>query len=470
MSTTAQQPTVNDLGRVHLLGIGGVGVSAVARLLLAEGVSVSGTDAKDLPVLDQLRAAGATVYVGFDADHVRDADTLVVSSVIQAGNPELEEAKRRGLPVLHRSQALAALMRGRVGVTVAGTHGKTTTSSMIAVMLRHAGLEPTFAIGAPIPDLGTNAELGQGSAFVAEADESDGSFLNYTPSIAIVTNVEADHLDHYGTAQAVHQAFDRYADLLPATGLLVACSDDEGAAGTASTLEQHRADVRVVRYGFGDAAQLRLSAADHSGLTSTATLRDAEGSEHLLSLHVPGDHNLLNAAAAYAVGRELGLTPRAALDGLAAFGGAARRFEFGGTADGVRVYDDYAHHPTEVRAALRAARDVAGQGKVHVLFQPHLFTRTRDFAQEFGEALSLADSVQLLPIYPAREEPIPGVTSELVAASVSANHAVVAPAGAAAAVVAAAKEGDVIMTIGAGDVTAFGAPILEQLRTRAAAR
>lgn len=470
MSFTAQQPTVNELGHVHLLGIGGVGVSAVARLLLAEGLTVSGTDAKDLPVLDQLRAAGATVHVGFDAEHVSDADTLVVSSVIQPGNPELDEAIRRGLPVLHRSQALAALMRGRVGVTVAGTHGKTTTSSMIAVMLRHAGLEPTFAIGAPIPDLGTNAELGRGSAFVAEADESDGSFLNYTPSIAVVTNVEADHLDHYGTALAVHEAFDRYADLLPATGLLVACSDDEGAAATARNLAQHRADVRVSSYGFGDAAQLRLSDADHSGLTSTATLLDPDGTQHTLSLHVPGDHNLLNAAAAYAVGRELGLSPTVALDGLAAFGGAARRFEFGGTADGVRVYDDYAHHPTEVRAALSAARDVAGQGKVHALFQPHLFTRTRDFAREFGESLSLADTVHLLPIYPAREDPIPGVTSELVAASIGAPHALVKATDAGAAVVAAAQPGDVIMTIGAGDVTALGAPILALLEARAETR
>lgn len=469
MSTLAQQPTVKDLGRVHLLGIGGVGVSAVARLLLAEGLTVSGTDAKDLPVLNELRAAGATVYVGFDAEHVRDADTLVVSSVIQPANPELEEATRRGLPVLHRSQALAALMRGRVGVTVAGTHGKTTTSSMIAVMLRHAGLEPTFAIGAAIPDLGTNAELGLGSAFVAEADESDGSFLNYTPAIAVVTNVEADHLDHYGTAEAVHEAFDRYADLLPSSGLLVVCSDDQGAAATAANLAQHRSDVRVVRYGFGDSAQLRLSAADHSSPTSTAALRDADGTEHTLSLHVPGDHNLLNAAAAYAVGRELGLSPRAALDGLAAFGGAARRFEFGGIADGVRVYDDYAHHPTEVRAALRAARDVAGEGKVHVLFQPHLFTRTRDFAREFGEALSLADSVHLLPIYPAREEPIPGVTSQLVAAAIEGPHAMVEAQDAAAAVAGAARVGDVIMTIGAGDVTALGAPILARLEARAAA-
>lgn len=466
MSPTHTIPTLGDLGRVHLLGIGGVGVSAVARLLVASGLTVSGTDAKDLPVLGELRAAGATVYVGFDAAHVAEADSLVVSSVIKEDNEELAEARRRGLPVYHRSEALAALMRGRIGVTVAGTHGKTTTSSMIAIMLRHAGLAPSFAIGAAVPAIGTNAELGEGEAFVAEADESDGSFLNYTPSIAVVTNVEADHLDHYGTEAAVHEAFDRYADLVPATGLLVACTDDAGAAATAANLAAHRADVRIVGYGFHEGAQVRLSRADHSGLHSTATLRDTDGSEHRLMLNVPGDHNLLNAAAAFAVGRALGLDAAAALAGLASFSGAARRFEFRGYAGEVRVYDDYAHHPTEVLVALRAARAVVGEGHVHVLFQPHLFTRTRDFADEFAQALSLADTVHLLPIYPAREEPIPGVDSDLVAEHITVPHAVVQAEQAAAAVAAVARPGDVVMTIGAGDVTAQGAPLLAVLAGR----
>ena len=458
--------STQDLGHVHLLGIAGVGVSAVARLLLAEGLTVSGTDAKDLPVLDELRDAGATVYVGFDAAHAEGADTLVCSSVIREDNPELAAARANGARVLHRSEALAALMTGRVGVTVAGTHGKTTTSSMIALMLRHAGAEPTFAIGAPIPQLGTNAELGAGPAFVAEADESDGSFLNYTPTIAVVTNVEADHLDHYGTAEKVHAAFDDYAQLLPDDGLLIACADDAGSAATAANYLASRQEARVVSYGFGEGSTVRLSRADHSGLASTATVSLPGGESAQLRLQVPGNHNLLNAAAALAVGLELGLSAQAALDGLAAFGGAARRFDFRGSEGGVRVYDDYAHHPTEVTAALLAARDVAGEGKVHVLFQPHLFTRTRDFAAEFGEALSLADTVSLLPIYPAREEPIEGVSSELVAASVTAPHAVVQAADAAGFLAAKVAPGDVVMTVGAGDVTAQGALILEAIAAR----
>lgn len=460
--------STQDLGHVHLLGIAGVGVSAVARLLLAEGLTVSGTDAKDLPVLDELRDAGATVYVGFEAAHAEGADTLVCSSVIREDNPELVAARANGARVLHRSEALAALMTGRIGVTVAGTHGKTTTSSMIALMLRHAGAEPTFAIGAPIPQLGTNAELGAGPAFVAEADESDGSFLNYTPTIAVVTNVEADHLDHYGTAEKVHAAFDDYAQLLPDDGLLIACADDAGSAATAANYLASRQDARVVSYGFGEGSTVRLSRADHSGLASTATVSLPGGESAQLRLQVPGNHNLLNAAAALAVGLELGLSAQAALDGLAAFGGAARRFDFRGSEGGVRVYDDYAHHPTEVTAALLAARDVAGDGKVHVLFQPHLFSRTRDFAAEFGEALSLADTVSLLPIYPAREEPIEGVSSELVAASVTAPHAVVQAADAAAFLAAKVAPGDVVMTVGAGDVTAQGALILEAIEAIAA--
>jgi UDP-N-acetylmuramate--alanine ligase len=336
---------------------------------------------------------------------------------------------------------------------------------MIAVMLSEAGEEPTFAIGAPIPELGTNAALGEGRAFVAEADESDGSFLNYRPSIALITNVEADHLDHYGTEAAVHEAFDLYADLLPARGLLVACADDPGAAAAAVRLRGARPDVRVRTYGFSDTADVRLSAADHTGVSSTATLTDEDG-DHQVRLGVPGDHNLLNAAAAYIVGRDLGLGARAALDALASFRGASRRFDLQGEVAGIRVYDDYAHHPTEVRAALKAARDVAGDARVHVLFQPHLFSRTQAFHREFGEALASADTVHLLPVYAAREEPIPGVDSGIVAAWAGEGATVVSAEDAARAVAAGARPGDVVMTVGAGDVTRQGPLILEALAGR----
>jgi UDP-N-acetylmuramate--alanine ligase len=463
LSEIVEPQSATELGHVHLLGIGGVGVSAVARLFLAEGHTVSGTDAKDVPVLKELAAAGASVHVGFDASHVDGADTVVLSSVIKDGNVELERARSLGLRILHRSQALAALMVGRLGITVAGTHGKTTTSSMIAVMLSAAGQDPTFAIGAAIPELGTNAALGTGPAFVAEADESDGSFLNYRPRIAVITNVEADHLDHYGTEAAVHAAFDRYADLLPQGGLLVACADDEGAAAAAADLRGSRPDVRVLTYGFSPDADVRLAAADHSGVASTAVLGDDAG-EHRLRLAVPGDHNLLNAAAAYIVGRDLGVDADAALSGLESFRGAARRFELRGEVDGIRVYDDYAHHPTEVQAALKAARDVAGRGRVHVLFQPHLFSRTQAFHAEFGAALAAADTVHVLPIYAAREEPIPGVDSSLVAVAAGSGAEVVSAEAAADVVAAQARPGDVIMTIGAGDVTQQGPLLLSALQ------
>lgn len=467
MTDGAQQP-LNDLGRVHFLGLGGVGVSAVARLMQARGQQISGTDAKDLPVLRELEGAGARVHVGYAAENLGDVDTVVISSIIKPGNPEYDEAVARGARILHRSEALAATMRGHRVVTVAGTHGKTTTTSLIAVMLREAGASPSFAIGANVGGLGVNAELGTGGVFVAEADESDGSFMNYAPDIAVVTNVEADHLDHYGTADAVHQAFADFAGLLPEGGLLVACADDDGAAALAARVRAEQPGVRVVTYGFSAGADWRLADPQAAGLRYVAELTDTSRADeadarYTLDLGVPGDHNLLNAAAAFVVGRELGLTAEAAVTGLASFRGAARRFEYRGEAASVRVYDDYAHHPTEVIAALRAGRAVAGEHRLHVLFQPHLFSRTRAFHAEFAEALSLADTAHVLEIYPAREEPIEGVTSALITEALTTAGGPVAAAAAADTVAAGAGPGDVVMTVGAGDVTSYGAQILEAL-------
>ncbi|WP_309080018.1 UDP-N-acetylmuramate--L-alanine ligase [Zhihengliuella sp.] len=460
MAPRQRAPRLDELGRVHFLGLGGVGVSAVARLMQARGVAISGTDAKDLPVLRELAAQGARVSVGYAAENLGDAETVVASSIIKDGNPEYDEARRRGLRILHRSEGLAATMEGHTVVTVAGTHGKTTTTSLVAVMLREAGLSPSFAIGANVGGLGVNAELGAGRIFVAEADESDGSFMNYAPDIAVVTNVEADHLDHYGTAEAVHGIFREFVGLLPAGGLLVACADDPGAAALAEWVREARPEVRVRTYGFTDAAGLRLVGAAADGLRYSCGLEWDEGRSAGLDLAVPGDHNLLNAAAAFAVGLELGVEPDAAAAGLAAFRGASRRFEYRGEAAGVRVYDDYAHHPTEVAAALAAARSVAGTHRVHVLFQPHLFSRTREFAGEFAAALSQADTARLLDIYPARETPIPGVTSELIAAGLDTDGGLVAAEDAAAAVAAGVRPGDIVMTVGAGDVTEYGERIL----------
>lgn len=449
---------LESLGRVHFIGIGGVGMSAVARIMVARGIPVSGTDAKDLPVLADLAAAGARIAVGYAAANLGDAETVVAGSAIRPDNPELAAAQAAGLPVLHRSVALAATMADDTVVTVAGTHGKSTTTSMITVLLQGAGLDPSFAIGANVPALGVNAAHGSSGIFVAEADESDGSFLNYRPQIAVVTNVEPDHLDFYGTAEAVYASFDRFTALLPADGVLVACADDEGAAALAQrTLA--RGNTRVVLYGTADGTQVQLhdEGPGRVWITTPAGRFDVE-------LQVPGRHNALNAAAAFAVALELGVKPEAAAKALAHFSGASRRFEFKGSGRGVRVYDDYAHHPTEVRAALSAARAVAGEHKVHVLFQPHLFSRTREFARDFAEALNAADTALLLDIYPAREDPIPGVSSQLIADHLGPGGRLVGAGGEAVkAVLAAAAPGDIVLTAGAGDVTAYGPLIVEAL-------
>jgi UDP-N-acetylmuramate--alanine ligase len=453
----ASVPSQESLGRVHFIGIGGVGMSAVARIMVARGVHVSGSDAKDLPVMADLASAGARISVGYSAGNLGDAQTVVAGSAIRSDNPELVAAREAGLPVLHRSEALAATMGEDLVVTVAGTHGKSTTTSMIAVLLQGAGLDPSYAIGANVPALGVNAAHGTSAVFVAEADESDGSFLNYRPRVAVVTNVEPDHLDHYGTAEAVYESFDRFTALLPPEGVLIACADDAGARALAErTLA--RGNTRVVLYGTSATADLVL----HDGGPGDVAVTTPAG-RFPLELQVPGRHNALNAAAAFAVALELGVDPDSAAGALAHFSGASRRFELKGEGRGVRVFDDYAHHPTEVRAALAAARSVAGNHRVHVLFQPHLFSRTREFAREFAEALNLADTALVLDIYPAREDPIPGVSSQLIADHLAAGGRLVAAGEAVAALVAAADAGDIVLTAGAGDVTAFGPQIVEAL-------
>ncbi|ASN19776.1 UDP-N-acetylmuramate--L-alanine ligase [Arthrobacter sp. YN] len=453
--TTSIVP-LESLGRVHFIGIGGVGMSAVARIMVARGVPVSGTDAKDLPVMHDLSSAGARIAVGYHQGNLADAQTIVAGSAIRADNPELAAARAAGLPVLHRSEALAATMAGHRVVTVAGTHGKSTTTSMIAVLLKEAGVDPSFAIGANVPALGVNAAHGDSDIFVAEADESDGSFLNYRPLIAVVTNVEADHLDHYGTPEAVFASFDNFAALLPADGVLLACADDAGARALAERTAS-QGTTRVLTYGTSDDADIRLF--DGGPGDVSVAVRDKV---HRVELQVPGRHNALNAAAAFAVAVELGVEPEAAAAALGHFTGASRRFELKGQGRGVRVYDDYAHHPTEVRAALAAARSVAGGNKVHVLFQPHLFSRTREFAKEFAAALDTADTALILDIYPAREDPIPGVTSALIADQLATGR-LVAAGEAVNALAAVAHDGDVVLTVGAGDVTAYGPVIVEAL-------
>ncbi|MGX1574475.1 UDP-N-acetylmuramate--L-alanine ligase [Cellulosimicrobium funkei] len=466
------------LGTVHLVGVGGAGMSVVARLLAAHGVPVQGSDAREGDALAALRSDGVRVWVGHDAAHVAGADTVVVSSAVRETNPELAAARTAGLRVLHRSQALASLMaRGR-SVAVAGAHGKTTTSAMIATVLRGAGLDPSFAIGGTVlTEDGPVAGGHLGSdVLVAEADESDGSFLNYAPDVAVVTNVEPDHLDHYGSRDAFEQAFVDFAARIVPGGTLVACADDAGARALASS--HARAGGAVVTYGTAADADVRLAdvaPTDEAGRPGVrASLTGTVGAARLdglaLLLRVPGHHNALNATAAVVTAVVLGVDPAAAVAAAHGFLGTGRRFEARGEAGGVRVVDDYAHHPTEVAALLAAARPVAAGGRVLVLFQPHLYSRTATFAREFAQALAGADEVVVTGVYAAREEPDPAVSARTITDLVDAPGVVVDAVEdrveAARRIADAARPGDLVLTVGAGDVTELGAVVLERLRAR----
>jgi UDP-N-acetylmuramate--alanine ligase len=456
------------LGRTHLMGVGGAGMAAIAELAAAAGAPVSGCDAAASAVLDRLGAAGVATCVGHDPAHAADADTYVVTSAVRRDNPELAAARARGLTVLHRSQALAWLGEGRQVAAVAGTHGKTTTSAMLASILAGVGADPSFAIGGDILPLGTGAHLGAGPAFVIEADESDASFLRYRPRVAVVTCVEPDHLDHYGTPDAYRAAFADFAGRIEPGGELVAAADDPGGAALAAEVRATRPEIRVTTYGSAARADARLSAADQSGPDAPrAELRLPGGGAVGLRPRPPGWHNVLNAAAAVLAAAALGVDPQAAARALEDFAGTARRFEDRGRVAGVRVVDDYAHHPTEIRALMKAARQAAGEGRVLAVFQPHMFSRTRDFAPGFADALAAADRLWLLDIYKAREEPFPGVTSALIADRVPGASLAPSFDAAAAAVAAAARPGDLVLTIGAGDVTELGPMIIERLEAGA---
>ncbi|MFL6267625.1 MAG: UDP-N-acetylmuramate--L-alanine ligase [Actinomycetes bacterium] len=460
---------------VHLVGVGGAGMSGLARLLLAAGHRVTGSDRSESATLEALRALGAEVWAGHDGARLGRPDLVVASTAIRPANPELVAARILGVPVLGRAQLLALLMAGKVGIAVAGTHGKTTTTGMVVAILEAAGLDPSFAVGGDFKTSGINAAAGTGPHFVAEADESDGSFLLYRPEIAIITNVEPDHLDHYGSVAAVEAAFEEFCRRVLPGGLVVACGDDPGVREVVGRVAADLVarDVQVRFYGTGPDNDVRLIDLELTpdGVRFGLREQGSAGSEALtvgpLTLRVPGAHNALNAAAAWTVSRYLGVDGAQALAALATFGGTRRRFEAKGEAAGVRVVDDYSHHPTEVAAALASARSVVGSGRVIAVFQPHLFSRTRIFATDFGAALSLADRVAVLDVYAAREDPEPGVTGELITDQVRLPAADVAfcpePADAVAAVVGWARPGDLVLTIGAGDVTALGPQILRAL-------
>ncbi|WP_406216202.1 UDP-N-acetylmuramate--L-alanine ligase [Streptomyces canus] len=454
-----------DWDRVHFVGIGGVGMSGIARIMLARGARVSGSDARESQQTAGLRALGASVRVGHDAAQLGEARTVVVSNAIDEANPEIREARRLGLPVLHRATALASVMAGRRAVAVTGTVGKTSTTAMLTTTVRGCGLDPSFAIGGVLNATRSNAHHGDDPLFIAEADESDSSFLLLSPDAAVITNIGAeDHLDAHGGAKEYARAFTRFVDRLPPGGIVVLGTDDPRVSRLAAHARER---VRVRTYGESPDADLRVSdiAVSPEGSTYRALLDGVPLDR--VRIGVPGAHMALNSAAALLMATELGLPADRAIGAIATYRGVGRRFEFKGEAADVRVYDDYANYPTKVRAQLRAARLVTRGGRLIVAFQPSLFSSAQRFAAEFGAALGLADEVVVLDVSTARERPVTGVTGELVAERVPLAagrvHFVPDRSAVAPALAALAGPGDLVLTMGSGDVTLVGPELLALL-------
>ncbi len=450
----------------HFIGIGGIGMSGIAEILLNLGMKVSGSDLRRGPVTDRLAAMGATIYEGHAAENIAGATVVVTSSAVPATNAEVLEARLRNIPVIQRAEMLAELMRLKYGIAIAGMHGKTTTPSMVASVLAAGGLDPTVVVGGRVAALGSNARLGSSQYLVAEADESDRSFLKLSPILAVVTNLDREHMDCYRDMADVEQAFLTFIDKLPFYGAVTACIDN---ALLAAILP--RAHRRVFTYGVAAEADYRLEfLSSVVGSFARFQVVTALGPLGPFELNVPGRHNILNATAAVAIAHQLGIAAEKIAQGLANFRGVDRRFQLRGQARGITVVDDYGHHPTEIRATLAAARE-CGHRRIHVVFQPHRYSRTLDLLEQFVGAFTDADTVFVLPIYAASEEPIPGVTAEQLAeriraaASPEGRQIQFAPdfAAAVAAVAAHAQPGDLILTLGAGNVSQLAPQILAVL-------
>ncbi|CAG6397310.1 UDP-N-acetylmuramate--L-alanine ligase [Streptomyces cocklensis] len=455
-----------SMDRPHFIGIGGAGMSGIAKILAQRGASVAGSDSRDSETAAALRALGVTVHIGHDASHLaQDATAVVVSSAIRPENPELAAARERGVPVVHRSDALAALMEGTRPIAVAGTHGKTTTTSMLAVALTALGADPSYAIGGDLDAPGSNAHHGGGEVFVAEADESDRSFHTYAPEVAIVLNVELDHHANYASIEEIYDSFETFVGKVRPGGTLVVSADQPGAVELTSRVRDI-GGLRIVTVGEAENADVRVVKINPRGLTSEVTVL-LDGRMLTFTVSVPGRHYALNAVAALAAGIAIGAPARNLASALGKYTGVKRRLQLKGEAAGVQVIDSYAHHPTEMAADLEAIRGAAEGGRVLVVFQPHLFSRTRELGVEMGGALALADASVVLDIYPAREDPIPGVTSALIidaARTAGADVTAESDRDAVPAVVAGmAKPGDLVLTMGAGDVTDLGPRILARL-------
>jgi UDP-N-acetylmuramate--alanine ligase len=446
----------------HFIGIGGIGMSGIAEILLSLGMKVSGSDLRRSPVTDRLAQLGASIYEGHEASNVAGATVVVTSSAVSAANPEVLEARARKIQVIQRAEMLAELMRLKYGIAIAGMHGKTTTTSMVAAVLAAGGLDPTVVVGGRVDALGSNAKLGASQFLVAEADESDRSFLKLSPILAIVTNLDREHMDCYRDMPDVEQAFLTFMDKVPFYGAVTACVDNPQLAAILPSV--HR---RVFTYGVATEADFRLEfLASQPGSLSCFRVATKAGVLGPFELHVPGRHNVLNATAAVAIAHQLEVPPEKIAEGLHSFRGVDRRFQRKGSARGIAVIDDYGHHPTEIRATLAAARE-SSRGRIHVVFQPHRYSRTRDLLDEFGAAFADADTVVVLPIYAASEEPLPGITAELLAERIHGPRVQFAPdfPRAVAAVASQAREGDLILTLGAGSVSQLGPQILTAIET-----
>jgi UDP-N-acetylmuramate--alanine ligase len=468
--TPVELPSLDQLGGVHFIAIGGSGMNGIASMMLAHGIRVSGSDRQDSKYLRSLEAQGARVYVGHRAKQLGDATTVVVSSAIREDNPELAEARRRGLRVMHRSAALGSLMLGRRGVAVAGTHGKTTTTAMIAHVLAGNGFDPSFVIGGVLAGTNTGGHLGSGDVMIVEADESDGSFLQYPCEVAVVTNIDPDHLSNWGSAENYADGFLRFATAA-SVRLLVTSADDPGAVALTEQVRQRIAagspGPEIMTFGASQGADVQVKGIRLVGTGSTFELV-WRGHGGAVELTVPGHYNVLNAAAAYAAAIWLGFDEAELRRQLTRYQGTYRRFQLIGVPNNIRVYDDYAHHPTEVLNTLIAARTGVGAGRVVICFQPHLYTRTRDFWRELAHALEQADEAIVMDVCGDREDPIPGIDGAMVANAVTPGtaHVTYEPVWdeAAPTVARIARPGDLVITVGCGDVTKVAPKIVEEIQ------
>jgi UDP-N-acetylmuramate--alanine ligase len=468
--TPVELPDPDELGGVHFIAIGGSGMNGIASMMLAHGIRVSGSDRQDSKYLRSLEAEGARVYVGHRAEQLGDATTVVVSSAIREDNPELLEARRRGLRVMHRSAALGSLLLGRRGIAVAGTHGKTTTTAMIAHVLAGCGFDPSFVIGGALTGTNTGGHLGSGDVMIVEADESDGSFLQYPCEVAVVTNIDPDHLINWGSAENYADGFLRFATAA-SVRLLVTSADDPGAVALTELVRRRIAagspGPEIMTFGTSQEADVQIKGIDLIGTGSSFKL-DWSGHVGAVELTVPGHYNVLNAAAAYAVAIWLGIDEVQVRRELTTYQGTYRRFQLIGVPNNIRVYDDYAHHPTEVLNTLIAARTGVGAGRVVVCFQPHLYTRTRDFWRELAHALEQADEAIVMDVCGDREDPIPGIDGAIVANAVTPGtaHVTYQPVWdeAAPTVARIARPGDLVITVGCGDVTKVAPQIVDEIQ------